>query len=70
MTYQKLKFSPETGEPKTVKRIEDDSFIPFDLSNSDYKQFKIDVSEGVELLDYEGTVMTKTQVDEFLQTIP
>jgi hypothetical protein len=44
--------------------------IPFDLANTDYQQFKIDVAGGVPLEDSDGNVMTQEQVDDFLRTIP
>ena len=34
-----------------VKRIEDNTFIPFDPANTDYQQFKKDLSEGASLKD-------------------
>jgi hypothetical protein len=48
----------------------DGAFIPFDPANTDYQQFKIDVSDGVPLEDPDGNVMTQGQVDDFLRTIP
>lgn len=53
-----------------VKRLSDGSFIPFDPANTDYQTFKREVSEGVELQDADGNVMTQEQVDEFLKEIP
>jgi hypothetical protein len=55
---------------QNVKRLTDNAFIPFDPANSDYQTFKREVSEGVELQDPEGNVMTQEQVDEFLRTLP
>ncbi len=57
-------------DAECVKRLTDNAFIPFDLGNSDYVQFKIQVADGTPLEDPEGNVMTQEQVDEFLRTIP
>jgi hypothetical protein len=57
------------GEPKSVLRS-DGWCIPFDPANTDYAQFKVDLSEGVTLLDAEGVEMTPEQVQEFLETLP
>ena len=53
-----------------AQRLEDNAFIPFDAANSDFQTFKREVSEGVELQDPDGNVMTQEQVDEFLNTLP
>ena len=55
---------------KSIERLSDNAFIPFDPANTDYQKFKIDVADGVPLEDPEGNVMTQEQVDEFLRTIP
>ena len=53
-----------------VKRIEDNTFIPFDPANTDYQQFKKDLSEGASLKDAEGNDMTAEQITTFLGTLP
>ena len=53
-----------------VKRIEDNTFIPFDPANTDYQQFKKDLSEGASLKDAEGNDMTAEQITAFLGTLP
>jgi hypothetical protein len=53
-----------------VQRLSDTAFIPFDPANTDYAQFKVDLSEGVTLLDAEGVEMTPEQVQAFLETLP
>jgi hypothetical protein len=42
------KFLPDTfmGESKTVKRLVDNAFIPFDESNTDYQAYLKWLSEG------------------------
>ena len=37
-----------------VRRTVDNAFIPFDPDNTDYKNFKTDMSNGVELQDVDG----------------
>jgi deoxycytidylate deaminase len=68
----KLQKSLITGEIKIVqKQIGDVLYsIPFAPDNTDYAQFKVDLSEGVTLLDAEGVEMTPEQVQEFLETLP
>jgi hypothetical protein len=63
---------PDTyaGPANGIKRLSDNAFIPFAPDNTDYAQFKVDLSEGVTLLDAEGVEMTPEQVQEFLETLP
>jgi hypothetical protein len=69
--YQKISDSPITNQPaQCIKRMSDNAFIPFDPDNTDYAQFKVDLSEGVTLLDAEGVEMTPEQVQELLETLP
>ena len=44
------------------------SFI-FDADNSNYIQFKKDITNGIQLQDAEGNVMTSDQVTAFLGTL-
>ena len=44
--------------------------IPFAPSNTDYVQFKLDITNGTELQDADGQVMTAEQVQAFLETLP
>jgi hypothetical protein len=46
---------------------EDNSWIPFNVENTNYQQFKKDLANGVALKDTEGTPMTADQIKEFLQ---
>jgi len=41
-----------------ILRINDNAFIPFDPSNTDYQTFKREVLAGAELQDADGNVMT------------
>jgi len=54
-----------------VERLADYTFIPLtDPANTDYQTFKREVSEGVELQDADGNVMTAKDVKAFLKTLP
>jgi hypothetical protein len=46
-----------TQKVKSVQRISDNAFIPFDNANSDMQQFKKDLADGAELQDAEGKVI-------------
>jgi hypothetical protein len=46
-----------SGNINTVLRIADNSYIPFDLANTDYANFKKDLANGAELQDAEGNVI-------------
>jgi hypothetical protein len=52
--------------PKTVERLSDNLFIPFDPANTDYQTFKKEVLAGAELLDADGNVMTQEQANQFV----
>jgi hypothetical protein len=60
----------EFGPAQCIKRLFDNAFIPFAPDNTDYAQFKVDLAEGVTLLDAEGVEMTPEQVQELLETLP
>ena len=53
-----------------VVRFSDYAFIPFAPDNTDYQRFKLDLTNGAELLDADGVVMTAEQVAEFMETLP
>lgn len=59
-----------TGEASCVKRLLDTAFIPFDPANTDYQRFKSDITNGAELQDADGNVMSESQVQQFLETLP
>lgn len=52
-----------------VTRLEDNASIPFDPANTDYAKFKVDLAEGVTLLDAEGIAMTPAQVQALLEEL-
>jgi hypothetical protein len=67
------KLLPKTWDNKNVNvvlRTTDNTFIPFNSSNTDYRTFRKDLTEGEELQDAEGNVMTAEEVEEFVATLP
>ena len=44
--------------------------FPKDPDNTDYQQFKIDLTNGVALHDANNNVMTTEQVTAFVDTLP
>lgn len=67
--YQ-LTLDIDTNNPACIKRLADNAFIPFAVDNTDYAQFKVDLSEGAELQNADGVAMTQAEVDAFLLTLP
>ena len=57
------------GAPSCIKRLSDNAFIPYDNDNVDYAQFKVDLAEGVTLLDAEGIPITPEQVQALLEEL-
>ena len=55
---------------RMVLRLADMAGIPVDPANTDYQQFKRDISEGAELQDADGNVMTAEAAQAFVQTLP
>ena len=55
---------------KEVERLTDNAFIPFNPDNTDYQKFKTDITNGAELQDPDGKVMTPEQVSDFIKTLP
>jgi hypothetical protein len=68
--YKLLQNSPIFGAAKTVQRLSDNAFIPFDPANTDYQQFKKDVLAGAELQDAEGNAMTPEAATAFINELP
>jgi len=70
--YKLLPNSLLTGEPaQTIKRIADNSFIPFAPDNTDYAQFKKAISEETaQLQDAEGNLMTAQAAKDFIKELP
>jgi uncharacterized protein YjbI with pentapeptide repeats len=57
-----------TGETKTVQRLSDAAFIPFDPANTDYANFKKQVLDGAELQDADGKPMQDAV--QFVKELP
>lgn len=53
----------------TVNQNTIKSFL-FDKNNPYYIQFKHDLANGAELQDASGTVMTSSQIQAFIATLP
>ena len=53
-----------------VVRLSDTAFIPFDPANTDHQKFKLDITNGAELQDADGVVMSPEQVAEFMADLP
>jgi len=53
----------------TVNQTLSKSFL-FDPTNTDYQQFRKDIANGAELQDASGTVMTASQIQAFMSTLP
>ncbi len=68
--YQEIKPLLESKPAQCIKRLADTAFIPFDPANTDYQRFKLDITNGAELQDADGNVMTAEQVQAFLATLP
>ena len=68
--YQLQKTAPDNLPARVVKRLSDNAFIPFDPANTDYAQFKKAVSEGAELQDADGNVMSPEAAQAFVATLP
>jgi len=67
--YQQLKDLLTNDLFNSIKRIDDNTFIPFDPGNTDYQKFKKDLAEGASLKDAEGNDMTAEQITTFLGTL-
>jgi len=68
MTNYKL-YKSLDGEIHNVMRDNKDS-IPFDPANTDYANFKKEVSAGAELQDAEGQPMSVADANAYVATLP
>lgn len=77
--YKKVKDLLTNEDLPFIKRVSDETFIPFDNANTDYQRFKKEIRgigemgesiTPVELQDAEGNVMTAEEVEEFVATLP
>ena len=70
MTTYSIISADVRGEQKQICILRSDgASIPFDPDNTDYQQFKKDLSEGASLKDAEGNDMTAEQITTFLRTL-
>jgi len=53
-----------------VRRLSDGACIPFDPANTDYAEFKKAVTDGAELQDADGNVMSPEAAQAFVATLP
>jgi hypothetical protein len=51
-------------------RLFDSANIPFDPANTDYAEFKKAVTEGAELQDADGNLMSPEAAQAFVATLP
>ena len=55
----------------TVKRLNDNSFIPFAPANTDYANFKKEIlADEAQLQDADGNTMTPEQAKTYVATLP
>ena len=60
-----------TNKVEVVQRSTDNLFIPFNLDNTDYLEFKDDILVGGEqLFDSDGNLMTDSDAKEFVRGLP
>lgn len=67
--YKQYKL-PNGEVAEGIIRIKDVAFIPFSTGNTDYANFKKEVSEGAELQDADGVVMSADAAKEFVGNLP
>jgi hypothetical protein len=68
LTYKKSK-TVDGMENQVILRS-DTAYIPFDPANTDYANFKKEVLAGAELQDADGNVMTQSEADAFIASLP
>jgi hypothetical protein len=69
--YKLFPDHPHFGKAKSIKRITDNAYIPFDLANTDYVRFKKQIAEETaELQDANGNTMTAAEAKSFVATLP
>ena len=67
--YKSDPFQPFADAAMTVNFTPESSFM-FSPSNPSYQQFKLDLTNGAELQEADGNVMTAEQVQAFMETLP
>ena len=66
----KLHKNPFSETVDAIAHLADNAFIPFAPDNTDYAEFKKAVTEGAELQDADGNVMTAQAAQAFVATLP
>jgi hypothetical protein len=55
----------------SIHRLSDNAYIPFDLANNDYVDFKKEINnQAAELQDADGNTMSAAEAKEFVATLP
>ena len=58
-------------EPKGIIRLTDNATIPFDLANTDYRNFKKEIlADETQLQDAEGDTMSASEAKAYVATLP
>ena len=56
---------------RSVERLSDNAFIPFDPANTDYQAFKAQIlADEAELEDADGNLMTEAEATAYIETLP
>lgn len=59
------------GKIYGVKRLDDDTCIPFVLGNTDYGNFKYQINhDEAQLENFDGVLMTPTEAKAYVATLP
>jgi len=54
-----------------ILRLSDNACIPFDPANTDYANFKKEIlADEAQIQDVDGNVMTQSETDAFIGTLP
>jgi len=54
-----------------ILRVDDNAFIPFDIANTDYQNFKKQINaDEAQLEDADGNLMSPEQAKAYVATLP
>ena len=66
----KLSIDSRNNKVHGISRLNDNAWIPLDLSNSDFIEFKRQINEDEsQLQDADGNTMTVAEAKEFVATL-
>lgn len=69
--YKLLKHPVSNNVDKTLQRLADNAFIPFDPANTDYANFKAQISAGeAQLEDADGNLMSADAAKAYVAGLP